>query len=932
MTHPDSSTRIAELKTSCRRMAAEREAIAQLRQHVLRMRSEVDMDGLLEAIGEALTAVGIGYHNYGVNTVDTSTDPPSIQVSSRLAAGKWRTRTASSFLLKAWRKGQVLYRRDLHTEDAYDERRIRDRLDAPARAVIDVPFSHGTLAANSPEPSAFSDQDIAFLQDVAGVLSEGFLRWDDLQALEQRNRELSEQIDRREQVEKDLNREFELHRAASAIRVRVAEMQNPEDLLDVVEEIDRQLTHLDVGHLSASIQLVNPEGTGFVAVPLDRPRHLVSGDIQRWMASPPDPHSAEIADRQPWVVEAWRSGKTHYFRAIPDVLDFLAGGSLVDVPFSHGTVTINSPAPDAFSEDHIAMVQRLAGAVSASTQRYLDLLAQQRARERADHLALALRAIRNVNQLITREKDHTRLLEQGAHLFIETRGYDAAWIILLNDGGEIAESVSAGGDPAFREMARRAGTDDPPPCISRALEQPDTLTIHDPAAECGDCPLRGTDQHAGRLLARLEHAGAVYGLLCASLPSTFAADPEEQDLFRELVGDLAFALHDINAHQRLEREVAHREAEAAVRLRIAEMREPEDLVRVVGEISAQLSMLDIGHDDCSIQIVNADGTDFIHFTSKPAVKDHPFFSEGVSWSPVSDHAERFPWVFDVWRRQESRYDPSVTRVGTVRSGFSVKAEGNVMVGDSVEDGATIDTAGNVAVAHGIVGPRTKVSASGSVFAKFVNGARIRSGGDLVVSEYLNRVTAKVDNEILLSGRASNPRSGAIIAGLVLAGRRIAARCIGSESGETTSVVAGVDPSLLQEIARQKDLIERCEAVVNKILGILKLENTDPNEIRNVLVKVLMRATGKRRKTIAQAAKNLAALQARSQEAHAKKAELDARMEEIAAGARIEVSGPLAPRTVLRIGDQTMKIEEQTSSVTFALETEDGKPEIRMTAN
>jgi len=41
----------------------------------------------------------------------------------------------------------------------------------PIRSVLDVPFSHGTVAVNSDQPDAFSEDDIAYLQEIAQILS-----------------------------------------------------------------------------------------------------------------------------------------------------------------------------------------------------------------------------------------------------------------------------------------------------------------------------------------------------------------------------------------------------------------------------------------------------------------------------------------------------------------------------------------------------------------------------------------------------------------------------------------------------------------------------------------------------------------------------------------------------------------------------------------
>lgn len=54
---------------------------------------------------------------------------------------------------------------------------------------------------------------------------------------------------------------------------------------------------------------------------------------------------------------------------------------------------------------------------------------------------------------------------------------------------------------------------------------------------------------------RLEHSGKVYGLLAVSMPIQLTTDEEEQSLFMEAAGDLAFALYS------LEQEEAQKRAE-----------------------------------------------------------------------------------------------------------------------------------------------------------------------------------------------------------------------------------------------------------------------------------------------------------------------------------------------------------------------------------
>ena len=66
-----------------------------------------------------------------------------------------------------------------------------------------------------------------------------------------------------------------------------------------------------------------------------------------------------------------------------------------------------------------------------------DITERKRAEERIEHLNLVLRAIRNVNQLITREKERDRLLKGICDTLTGTRGYYNAWVALLDETGKL---------------------------------------------------------------------------------------------------------------------------------------------------------------------------------------------------------------------------------------------------------------------------------------------------------------------------------------------------------------------------------------------------------------------------------------------------------------------------------------------------------------
>jgi len=89
---------------------------------------------------------------------------------------------------EAWQNQKVVYRPDLNREDRYGESeplRGGEGYRSRIRSVVDVPFSHGTVAINSLQPDAFSETDIEILKGFAGALSEAYTRFEAIQRIEE---------------------------------------------------------------------------------------------------------------------------------------------------------------------------------------------------------------------------------------------------------------------------------------------------------------------------------------------------------------------------------------------------------------------------------------------------------------------------------------------------------------------------------------------------------------------------------------------------------------------------------------------------------------------------------------------------------------------------------------------------------------------------
>ena len=180
-------------------------------------------------------------------------------------------------------------------------------------------------------------------------------------------------------------------------------------------------------------------------------------------------------------------------------------------------------------------------------------------KDRVAHLNLVLRAIRRVNELITREKDPDRLLQGICDNLIENRGYHNAWIALLDPDGKLIKVLHAGMETDFLKLSEQLQQGKLTHCGHLALKNKGVIHTADPRHACPDCPLAQHYSTRGAMTVRLAHGQRTYGFLSVSIPRELAQDEEEQALFKEVADDIGFALHG------LEVEEAHNEAVIALK-------------------------------------------------------------------------------------------------------------------------------------------------------------------------------------------------------------------------------------------------------------------------------------------------------------------------------------------------------------------------------
>ena len=191
-----------------------------------------------------------------------------------------------------------------------------------------------------------------------------------------------------------------------------------------------------------------------------------------------------------------------------------------------------------------------------------EVINRRLAEERIIHMNNVLRAIRDVNQLITREKDRKKLIKNACRTMVKNRSYKGAWIALLDRSGKFASFAHSGIGKEHKALERKILGKGEINCIKWAMSQEDMVVVSDPASMCKGCPISKTYGGFGALCVRLKDCSMTYGIMSISLPISALNDQEEKDLFRELAGDIGYALSNIEIEERrhkAERELSESE-------------------------------------------------------------------------------------------------------------------------------------------------------------------------------------------------------------------------------------------------------------------------------------------------------------------------------------------------------------------------------------
>jgi len=192
--------------------------------------------------------------------------------------------------------------------------------------------------------------------------------------------------------------------------------------------------------------------------------------------------------------------------------------------------------------------------------------ARKPAEREIEHLNRVLLATRSVNRLITREEEPLRLIQSICELLIEQRGYLGAMIVMSDEAGKIGIYSAAGMGEKFKPLAESLDKGELPPCCAGAkasagiyyvrrasprlrqnsgAPQEGGCYVDYPSGRCAPCPIVSLCARNKTMCLSLVYHGRVEGYLAVSVEASQTIGKEEQELFQDVAGDAAVALHSL---------------------------------------------------------------------------------------------------------------------------------------------------------------------------------------------------------------------------------------------------------------------------------------------------------------------------------------------------------------------------------------------------
>jgi signal transduction histidine kinase/DNA-binding response OmpR family regulator/HAMP domain-containing protein len=263
-----------QLVAGQRETEIERE-LERVRTAVAAMETSEDLASVANQLDESLQSLHIQVDNIGLQVVDEEAGvlrtggAGLFTAAVELSLDAWKSQIDGPEWFTHWKEGTIWSRVEKHDAERWAEKSERAgegfaevfvsmwtaaaeadpkvaewlerRVIEPSLATVDVPFAHGTLAANRIADEPFSEDEVNILQRFTDIFALGYRRHLELKAAE------------------DRARQAELERGVERVRSAAIEMHHSDDLKKVVATVMEEMRRLGIDTPTVGINLIDDE-------------------------------------------------------------------------------------------------------------------------------------------------------------------------------------------------------------------------------------------------------------------------------------------------------------------------------------------------------------------------------------------------------------------------------------------------------------------------------------------------------------------------------------------------------------------------------------------------------------------------------------------------------------------------------------------------
>ena len=170
---------------------------------------------------------------------------------------------------------------------------------------------------------------------------------------------------------------------------------------------------------------------------------------------------------------------------------------------------------------------------------------------RTDQVRLGIRVVEAIDALGRRtDLDRADLLGRTVRILTQTRGYESAFIILVDDDRHPTMWTESGCGHQFEDMIDRLRGNQQIPCVGFALHQEPVVVTRNPDEDCFDCPLASRMRGRSAITVHVAAGTQMYGVLCITLSAGTRPDRDEQAIVRRAADALGRCIFRLAATER----------------------------------------------------------------------------------------------------------------------------------------------------------------------------------------------------------------------------------------------------------------------------------------------------------------------------------------------------------------------------------------------